>query len=304
MTESDRVTVREAQTRARADEWALVLASANIGCTVSPTSGAWRVAVDAADIERAQRVLIDYDREQRPLENRDTPLPDWGPTQAGLAVGLALLLFYAAVAGHSDWDRLGSAAGPRILAGEWWRTVTALTLHASLAHVTGNAAAAALFLTAVCRLVGPGVGLCLALLAGAAANAVNAIIRPSNQSSIGASTALFACVGILSGYQFLRWRHRHGTRGRRWLPLAAGLALLGWLGTGPESDVVGHLLGFLIGGVLGVVVALRNREPLPRRVQYGLVVVAVLAVTGCWLLAFWFGTPWPASRLPDDPAVG
>jgi rhomboid protease GluP len=303
MTGSERVAVREAQARARADEWALVLASANIGCTVSPTSGAWRVAVDGADLERAQHVLDEYDREQRPPESQDIPLPDWGPTRAGLVVGLALLLFYAAVADHSAWYRLGGAASVRILAGEWWRTVTALTLHASLAHVTGNAVAAALFLTAVCRLVGPGVGVCLALFAGAAANAVNAMIRPSNQSSIGASTALFACVGILSGYQFLRWRHTQRTRKRWWLPVAAGLALLGWLGTGPESDVVGHLLGFLMGGVLGVFVGLHNREPLPRRVQHGLVVGAVLVVTGCWLLAFWFGTPWPEPRLPDDASV-
>jgi rhomboid protease GluP len=291
MTRTERVAVREAQAHPRADEWALVLASANIGCTVSPTSGAWRVAVDAADVERAQQVLDAYDREQPASERKDAPLPDWGPTQAGLAVGLVLLLFHAAVAGHTDWYRLGSAADARILAGEWWRTVTALTLHANLAHVTGNAVAAAVFLSAVCRLVGPGAGLCLALLCGAGANAVNATIRPPSQSSIGASTALFACLGTLSGYQFLRRRRMSRTRSRDWLPLAAGLALLGWLGGGPDSDVVGHFLGFLIGGGLGVVVALRNREPHPRRVQNGLVVVAVVTVISCWLLAFRFGSP-------------
>jgi rhomboid protease GluP len=291
MTGPERVPVREAQARPRADEWALVLASANIGCTVSPTAGAWRVAVDTADLERAQQVLDEYDREQPTSIRKDAPLPDWGPTQVGLAVGLVLILFYAAVAGHTDWYRLGSAGSARILAGEWWRTVTALTLHANLAHVTGNAVAAAVFLTAVCRLVGPGVGLCLALLSGAGANAVNAMIRPPGQTSIGASTALFACVGILSGYQFLRWRHRSRTRGREWLPLAAGLALLGWLGGGPESDVVGHFLGFLIGNVPGAVLALHGCGPLPRRVQDGLVVVAVLIVTSCWLVAFRLGSP-------------
>jgi membrane associated rhomboid family serine protease len=291
MTRPERVAVREAQARTRADEWALVLASADIGCTVSTTSGAWCVTVDAEDVERARRALDAYDREQPAPARKEAPLPDWGPTRAGIAVGLLLLVFHAAVADHADWYRLGGAAGARILAGEWWRTVTALTLHANLAHVTGNAVAAAVFLTAVCRLVGPGAGLCLALLAGTGANAINATIRPLTQSSIGASTAVFACLGILSGYQFLRRRRMNRTRGRDWLPLAAGLALLGWLGGGPESDVVGHLLGFLIGAVVGVVLALHDREPLSRRVQDGLVVAAVLTVISCWLLAFRLGSP-------------
>src|SRR2546430_9329762 len=54
----------------------------------------------------------------------------------------------------------------RMMAGEWWRAVTALTLHADAPHLLGNALASALLVTAVCQQLGPGVGLWLVLLAG------------------------------------------------------------------------------------------------------------------------------------------
>jgi membrane associated rhomboid family serine protease len=291
MSQPEHVAVRETSLRARADEWALVLAATGIGCTVIFTSGVWEVRVDAHDVGPARLALDAYDREQAPVQE-ETPLPDWGPTQAGIIAGLLLILFHLAVEGNAEWYRLGRAVGARILAGEWWRTVTAVMLHANLAHVAGNAVAGGVFLTAVSRLVGPGVAICVAVIAGAGANAVNSLIRPPSHGSLGASTAVFACLGMLSAYQFLRRRRRVRPRGRSWLPLAAGLALLGWLGTGPESDLSGHLLGFLLGGVFGVLLGLRPHEPLRHAAQNGLVLAVALGLGGCWLLAFRFGTPW------------
>lgn len=286
-----RIAVRESPTRAQADEWALVLAATGIDCVVGPFSGVWRVTVDADDVVRARQALDAYDREQRTPTQHGGTLPDWGPTRVGIVAGILLVVFFAAVSAHPIWRRLGAAAGGRILAGEWWRTVTALTLHANLGHVGGNAVAGALFLTAVCRLAGPGIGLSLALLGGAGANAINAMIRPANYGSIGASTAVFACLGILAGYQFRRRRPTGRARRRRWLPIAAGLALLGWLGTGPNSDMPGHFLGFVLGGTFGVLLAFLPHVSRPRGVQYALVAADALIVIGSWLLAFAFGSP-------------
>lgn len=44
-------------------------------------------------------------------------------------------------ANRSAWFERGSAETGRIVAGEWRRTITALTLHADVPHVVGNAAA-------------------------------------------------------------------------------------------------------------------------------------------------------------------
>ena len=76
--------------------------------------------------------------------------------------------------------------------------------------------------------------------------------------SLGASTAVFAALGILSGLgvaETLRDRAR-----LPWVrisaPFLAGLVLLGWLGGGgghgSNTDVLGHVFGFSSGLVAGV----------------------------------------------------
>src|SRR5262249_61517564 len=83
----------------------------------------------------------------------------------------------------------GSADSERIVAGEPWRTVTALTLHADLSHLVANVTAGALLATAVCRIVGGGLGAALIVLAGAAGNGLNPLLPGPPHRSIGASTA-------------------------------------------------------------------------------------------------------------------
>src|SRR5207249_906367 len=77
----------------------------------------------------------------------------------------------------SEWFQHGEADATRMMAGEWWRAVTALTLHADAPHLLGNALAGALLVTAVCQQLGPGVGLWLVLLAGAGGNALTAAVH-------------------------------------------------------------------------------------------------------------------------------
>src|SRR5438132_399884 len=77
------------------------------------------------------------------------------------------------------------------------------------------------------RLLGPGLGTWLVLLAGAGGNALNAWVHVAHHTSIGASTAVFGALGILGGLQFGRLRGRR----RAWLALAATLALLALVGS-------------------------------------------------------------------------
>ncbi len=200
----------------------------------------------------------------------------------------ALVAAYLATgsrAGNGAAFRAGAADAARILAGEVWRTATALTLHADLSHLVANATAAALLATAVCRTVGPGLGAALIVASGVLGNALNTLLRGAPHVSVGASTAVLGAVGLLSGIAFVRQRRLPPGRGRAWMPLAAGLALLGMLGANPDSDLGAHASGFVVGVALGAVVsALLPAVPGPA-VQRALAVATAAGMLGAWWLA-------------------
>jgi membrane associated rhomboid family serine protease len=158
------------------------------------------------------------------------------------------------LSGHSpvDWFTVGSADAEKIANGQWWRAVTALTLHADVAHLAGNLAIGGAIVILLCREVGAGLAWSLILGSGILGNLMNASLHSSGHISVGASTAVFGAVGILAATSVVR--HRHQLQ-RRWpLPVAAGLALLAVLGTaGEHTDLGAHLFGFLWGIVLGAV---------------------------------------------------
>jgi membrane associated rhomboid family serine protease len=184
------------------------------------------------------------------------------------------------------WFERGSADAARIFAGEPWRVITALTLHADGPHVAGNALFGTLFWGAVSRSLGPGMALAWVIAAGALGNLVNAWVRSSAHDSVGASTAVFGAVGILAGLGLTR-RLRIGERGRRVLvPIAAGLGLLAMLGTtGERVDLWAHIFGLAAGVPLGVVagrvVALRPGAAW----QWSAGLLGVAAVVASWNLA-------------------
>ena len=156
------------------------------------------------------------------------PIEEVGEGRAGVIWYVATLLavFFALHTDVFNRDWLGAGrleAGP-LLAGEWWRAVTALTLHIELDHLGGNLAFGAFFGYFIGRYLGAGVGWLAVLLAAAGANVLNAWVQSPAHRSIGASTAVFAALGLLVAYTwrrgFLRdtpWRgaHRADRRGLR-----------------------------------------------------------------------------------------
>jgi rhomboid protease GluP len=199
-----------------------------------------------------------------------------------------LAVAYLATGSRGDGGtafRAGEADAARILAGEWWRTVTALTLHADLSHLVANATAALLLGAAVCRTLGPGLGVALILASGIAGNAVNAILRGPPHVAVGASTAVLGAVGVLSGLAFTRQRRMPRRRARAWLPLAAGLALLGMLGSDPRSDLGAHFFGFVMGVGLGAAAGLIAPAGAGPGTQRVLLAASVAVVLASWTLA-------------------
>jgi len=209
---------------------------------------------------------------------------------AGAALGLLLLLCYSIAAQWLPklaWLVRVAADAERIVHGELWRTVTALTLHADIAHVLSNAVAGGLFFTAVASLEGVGFGGALVLLAGAGGNLANAFLHGSAHVSVGASTAVFGAVGLLGSIGMTRRRRSAFSRWRAWLPIAAAFALLGMLGSsGQRVDIWAHFFGLLVGAVLGLRVGLVSPRPPGRRIQWACGTAAVAVIIYCWAVAF------------------
>lgn len=217
------------------------------------------------------------------------------PVRGGAATGamlyVAVLLAVAFAVGRSllgiDWLDAGAVDASPGRRGEWWRAVTSLTLHLGPEHLLGNLLFGAAVGVLVGRQLGGGIGWLGILVAGALANLVEVAIAPASYSAVGASTAVFAALGILSGRA---WRARAGTP-RRWLqrtaPLAAGVGLLALLGSGKHHvDVLGHALGFLVGVAFGAPSALAGlaRRAGPRA-QIGAGALALALVAIAWVLA-------------------
>ncbi len=163
-------------------------------------------------------------------------------------------------------DRFASSSIGLMERGEWWRPFTALFLHGDGQHIFGNLASGTVFGILVSKTIGPFRGWLMILSAGTVGNALTSwLTYPESFVSLGASTAVFGALGILSGTGIVE-NLREEVR-MPWVrvtaPLLAGLILLGWLGgaePGTGVDVFGHVFGFTAGVLAGVLCMLQASE--------------------------------------------
>lgn len=185
-----------------------------------------------------------------------------------------------------DWMAAGGAQAGLLCGGQWWRAVTALTLHANGPHLFGNLLFGSLFGTLLRQELGRGMAWLAVVLAGSVANAASACLHPPEHTSVGASTAVFAAIGMTL---VLQWRHHTGRMHRlgRAAPLVMAVIFLGFLGTaGEHTDVMAHAWGLVVGiaggGLFNWAGVGRSREPGARP---GLEGLALLVVLASWVLA-------------------
>lgn len=238
--------------------WSLVLQARQIPWRSQRRRNGWQLLVPVAEYPRACQELRQYEELNR---NWPPPPPTLPPeqenTQTTIWILVALGLFHIItqevhVLGNRpiDWYNLGSADAGKILQGEWWRLVTALTLHSGGIHLAGNIVVGGIFINRLCRELGSGLGWSLVLLTGILGNLANALVQSPDHRSIGASTAVFGAVGLLGAMNMLRYRKN--LRNRWPLPVAGALGLLALLGVGGENtDIGAHLFGFGFGLVIG-----------------------------------------------------
>ncbi len=281
------VEVRATPNPTRAGDWALVLASAGVDHRLEQRPDAFVLLVAERDAPAALAALDAYDVEAAPRPV--PPAPDAGPSSLGIAMALALsgmFLITGAVGPGSRWFQAGAADASAILGGQWWRAVTALTLHADILHLVGNVVAAAIFGSAVGRWLGGGAGLLAVTVCAVAANLLTAAAHRTGFVSIGASTATFAALGLVAGLQVVRRLRGESRRIYAWVPLGAGLGLYAMLGVSAGADTYAHLFGLGAGAAAGTALAWKDLRA-PRALVQALLAVATLAGIGVsWALAF------------------
>src|SRR5262245_9884712 len=235
LTKGKEILLRVTSDHNLAEEWELALVAQGLSPNLSRTRDGFVLSVPEEELERALVGLSAYERENPPkLGERDEPAEPPNLVAGASIAGILLLFFFITAIEYPgvQWFERGSANADRIVIGELWRTVTALTLHANLAHAQSNAIGIALFLAALSSILGPGLSSALVLLAGAGGNLANALVHGSAHVSVGASTSVFGAVGMLGGWGLARRGREKVARRRAWVPVAAALALLAMLGTG------------------------------------------------------------------------
>jgi membrane associated rhomboid family serine protease len=279
--------VFRAPNRRPCEERALVLTAVGIGALTRFEAGWFVLTVDDVDLDAARRQLAAYESENRPLPPQ--PPHRMHPHAWLGSLGYAVCLVAVAQLLARGWVRLdafdtGELYGAQVQAGQWWRAWTALTLHLDPPHLVANLGAGMWFGYLAGRYIGTGTAWLLTVSGAALANLMEGLLGAADHRSVGASTAVFTALGIMSAYA---WRERLHLRQRwpaRLAPLMAGLALLGWLGSSGEgTDLIAHVLGFGVGLLLGALAATPSIRTALERVPGWLAGLAALAsITLAW----------------------
>jgi rhomboid protease GluP len=287
----------------RIDLWVLVLDARSIPCRVEADATGRQLLVPAAYFNAALNELRLFEEENR---NWPPPVPPARPLAENSLATLSILLLLATFhnitqldtslpgTAAPDWIALGNAQAAAIRDGQWWRLVTALTLHSDVVHLISNLSIGGIFVYFLCSELGSGLAWSLLLASGILGNLANAYVQSPAHSSIGASTTVFGAVGILASISLVRYRQqlRH-----RWpLPVAAALALLALLGTeGKNTDLGAHLFGFCFGIVLGLLTEyLLGTHGRPGRgVNALLALLSAVVVLTAWWEALTLGAGGP-----------
>jgi len=252
----------------KSNEISLVLHSIGIEHIVESFEGRWDIQVDDEIIEHATKEIKDYEKKN----NITLPINKIKLHKVNNYIFIAIISsfivfhfftyfdfsFESIIFSRKFWLNNGSTSAYFIMSkGEWYRNITALTLHKDFAHLLSNMIFGGITLYGLWIYVGRGVALFLIFLSGFFGNYLNAYLHKINHISIGASTAVFGGLGVIAGLQLVGYFKQKGIF--QWLPMIAASVLFGLLGTGgidTNTDVGAHLTGFFVGIIIGFLYSL------------------------------------------------
>ena len=267
---------------------AFVLTALAVPFQVQQWDNDWVLYVPQDRVAYASEQLTLYFRENSQVRFRP---PDSPAIDSGWAGVLGFLLVIWAAPWFESWvlygwREAGVMSAGSVLDGQWWRTVTALTLHADFPHILSNSLFGALFGGLLARQLGSGIGWLFIVSAAALANGCNAFWQPGSFRSIGASTATFAALGLLAAVVWRRGFFKNRDWRRSFAPIFAAIAMVAFTGVGGENtDVFAHFFGFGSGLCIGFAAAALPTRALRLMNQWLAGGASLSLVGGAWLLA-------------------
>lgn len=279
-------------------DWGLVMASQEIEAMIThdPLEGIWHVEIPPAELKRARATIVRYRAENRyRFRQRQLAALPGKPVflhwAAGVwALALAVIHGLAQVA-FPGWKTAGTLDSTAFAAGEWWRCITAVTLHSGMAHLASNVATGLLVLGLAMSQLGAGILLFLSLTSAVMANVGGWVLRQEPYIGLGASGMVLAALGLLCGMGLSNPPAHQSLMRARMLAIYGGIGLFVMLGasTEPGVDWLVHVLGFLFGagfGWLAGKAGLGQKSARTANIYAGMLAVAM--VVSAWSVAI----PW------------
>ena len=274
----------------KAEAWSLVLLSVNITHRMIQSHNGWEILVNEVDAVAARHHLEHYDAENSQWPPVINSIPESRPVISKWTILFCALLvgFFSITGPWSEasvfFERGAIHSGSVKQHFQWWRVVTALTLHADLVHLFGNVCLGAVLIAFLSGLTGTGTAWFLIVMAGSIGNTLNVLFRAGNHNSVGFSTAVFGVIGVFCGIRAFRDGMINIL-----LPLGAGLGLLAMLGSGGErTDIGAHVWGMVSGMGLGGIYYFFDTElkySQDSRLQNFFAALVLLGVAVSWSVA-------------------
>ncbi len=231
--------------------------------------------------------LNEYLKEELEVEDKQVEDEDMEIVFSNCMV-LFLIVFYfiTKLTDFNFWIAAGANDAAKVINGEFYRAITALTLHANIAHIASNMIFFLILIKSVVKYFNEGKAWFFIILSGFLANVVSDYIYQKFHSSIGFSTSVFAVIGMLSFQNFII-KNQNSSIIKKYLPISAGIALLAFTGTGKNVDLIAHIAGFFS----GIVVLMLYYKKFPffdsiKERTYKFIVVFTILFS--WLLAIMF----------------
>ncbi len=193
--------------------------------------------------------------------------------------GICLFYFYYAIFSKKYFFiSIGANDAYKVLNGEFYRCITALTLHANIIHLASNIIFFSLIFRYVVKIFGEGLAWSLIIISGAIGNFFTSFIYGSFHSSIGFSTSVFATIGILANINFKILKN--------YLPLIGAFFLLIMLGGGDKKvDVLSHITGLITGFAITEIILNKYSSIISYKSQKYLKIFTISLLIVSWALA-------------------